>query len=133
VPHSIAVTGCPTADPVTPPTDPVAPPADPVLPEPQPPQRTSAIGVSTAVKGKKINADGQVAPAPNGGQVRLELLRKQGHDFASVKSASVPLDPSGGFKTTFKNPKHTRRCELIVTFAGDGALLPSEATQKFRC
>jgi hypothetical protein len=138
VPHSIAVAGCPPpADPVTPPADPVTPPVDPdpdpTAPPGPPAQPTaSTVAVSGEANRKKISADGQVAPAPSGGQLQVELLRKKGHEFVSVKSASVAL-ASGAFATTFKNPKHTRKCELTATFGGDSALLPSEATDKFRC
>jgi PKD repeat protein len=126
----VTVAGTPPQGPVTPPAD--TDPGQPVVPAPGAQRSASAINLSAEVKGKRISADGRVEPTPAGGQVQLELLRKRGHDFVSVKSTSASL-ASGAFTAGLKNPKHTRKCELVATFTGDTTLLPSEATDKFRC
>jgi hypothetical protein len=120
-------------------TEPETPPvAEPDLtPGPGPTPDAERKATTTSVSGnatrKKVKVGGQVVPAPGAGQVAVELLRKKGHDFLSAGSAALDLQSFGSFAATFKNPKHARKCELVAAYAGNAALLPSEATAKFRC
>jgi hypothetical protein len=113
----------------------VTEPEEPPVTQPDPPlaeRKATTTAVTAKAKRKKVKVSGQVSPAPDAGQVGVELLRKKGKAFVPVASTAADVS-SGAFDATLKNPKHTRKCELIATYAGNDALLPSEATAKFAC
>ena len=76
---------------------------------------------------------GSVSPATATGSVSVELLRKKKRrGFVPVKTADASL-VAGAFTDKFKNPKRTKKCEAVASYAGDATYAPSSSTLTFKC
>jgi hypothetical protein len=104
------------------------------------PSRTT---VRKAIRRGQIRVNGVVSPAHSGSQMAVRLLKKKDGRFVSVRvkrpslGSGVDVNKDGvldsRYKTSFANPRRTRRCRVVATFPGDQDHRRSRARSTFDC
>jgi hypothetical protein len=91
----------------------------------------------------RIRVKGLLTPAHGGTKVKVVLKKRRSGAWVSVRTKRVLLGSGidrnadgireSAYQTKFRRPQRTKRCRVIVRFAGDADHRPSSARRTFYC
>jgi hypothetical protein len=106
-------------------------------------RKPSYTKVTKRIRDGRIHVSGHLSPAHEGRRMTVMLKKRSNGRWVTVRtkrpllSKGIDVNKDGAldskFATLFFNPRNTKRCRIIASFAGDVHHFPSTARRTFHC